>query len=176
MKRNRVLLLIITCVGALFPSVGIFAAVPPKITEYRLLIPALQFDRPVILARATTSSWNFNYIRYTAAYLEGRPLPGSGNNVALGAHSELAKRRPGPFYRLDQLKPGDSVIVKFNGKTFYYEVERLWTTTPDDSSPIAQADSEQLTLFTCSAYNPESSTYELRLIVRAHPVAAPTSL
>lgn len=175
MKRNQILLLIITCVYALFPSAGIFAA-PPKITEYRLLIPAIQFDRTVILARATVDSWDFKTIRYSAAYLEGRPLPGSGNNVALGAHSELEQRRPGPFYKLDQLNPGDSVIVKFNGKTFYYQVDKLWTTTPDDSEPIAQLNSETLTLFTCSAYNPENSQYELRLIVRAHPVAAPTSL
>lgn len=171
---RRILLLIITCVCALLPSTGAFAA--PKITEYRLLIPSIQFDRPVILARAFGNTWNFNYVRYNAAYLEGRPVPGSGTNVALGAHSELAKRRPGPFYKLDQLKPGDLIIVKFNGKTFYYEVDKLWTTTPDDSEPIAQTDSEVLTLFTCSAYNPDNSQYELRLIVRAHPVAPPTSL
>jgi LPXTG-site transpeptidase (sortase) family protein len=173
------MLLIISCVLALLPAFGNVIDAAPKITEYRLLIPALQFDRRVILARATGNTWNFNYIRQTAAYLEGRPLPGSGTNVAIGAHSELgtsAKRRPGPFHRLDTLKPGDMIIVKFNGKTYYYEVETLWTTTPDDSRPIAQTDGEALTLFTCSAYNPENSTYELRLIVRARPIAPPTSL
>lgn len=159
--------LLAVLVACLIFGVSHVQAAPPIIRDYRLVIPAIGFDQAVIKAPVFGNTWNFVRIRETAAYLEGRPLPGTNNNVAIGAHSEFEKRRRGPFFDLDQLRVGDEIIVRFNGATFRYEVETLWVTTPDDARPIAQTDSEMLTLFTCSAYNPDTSHYELRLIVRA---------
>lgn len=139
----------------------------PVITEFTLRIPALKLERPVVKAPFTRDSWNFARLRWNAGYLEGRPLPGSNNNVAIGAHVTLVKQRPGPFFELNTLKPGDEVFVRFNGREFRYEVESMWETVPEDGSPIGQADHEMLTLFTCSGYNPKGGRYETRLIVRA---------
>src|SRR5215813_12704455 len=55
----------------------------------RLKIPAIKVDLRIVTARFIGDTWDFNAITYQAAYLEGRPLPGSGGNVVIGAHSEL---------------------------------------------------------------------------------------
>jgi LPXTG-site transpeptidase (sortase) family protein len=166
-----VILVIVTLIGfaspAVTPAQAATAAGAVKITEFSIRIPVLKVDRPVVKAPYTSDSWNFARLRYNAGYLEGRPLPGSNNNVAIGAHVTLAKLTPGPFYKLNTLKPGDEIFVRFNGTEFRYEVESMWETVPTDGSPISQADKEMLTLFTCSGYNPKGGLYETRLIVRA---------
>jgi LPXTG-site transpeptidase (sortase) family protein len=174
--HSLIILIVIGFGLALFPLESTHAA--PKITEYRLIIPALKLDQTVVRAPIFRHTWSFTHIVWSAGYLEGRPLPGSRNNVAIGAHSELAARAPGPFYHLDQLRAGDAIFIRYNGRTFRYRVERSWVTVPTDSTPIAQAEQEMLTLFTCSAYNPEFFRYDARLIVRARyipPYPLPSS-
>src|SRR5215831_4900250 len=64
----------------------------------RLKIPAIKVNLRIVTARYYGDTWDFSGIIYQAAFLEGRSRPGSGGNVVIGAHSELARRAPGPFY------------------------------------------------------------------------------
>ncbi|HRE48129.1 MAG TPA: sortase [Aggregatilineales bacterium] len=139
---------------------------PPPSDQFRLQIPKLGLDLPVINARFTGTTWDFSYITSQAAHLEGLALPGAGNTV-IGAHSELAKRARGPFYDLKLLRPGDVISVWRGGVEYRYVVQRSWLVVPSDISPINQRVGDVLTLLTCDGYNSRTSDYDTRLIVRA---------
>ena len=171
-KRFRLFLHALSLFVVLILSLGsvarpTMAAAKEPYPDFRIQIPAINLDRPVIRAYAIGNTWDFGPVRQRAAYLEGRPLPGSGSNVAIGAHVELAKRRPGPFYRLKDLKPGDEITVTFKGEPYHYRVEKSWITTADDPETIMQTSTEVLTLFTCTDYSVITGLYYKRQIVRA---------
>ncbi len=136
----------------------------------RVQIPSLHIDLPIMVARFYRDTWVFGSIGNRAAYLEGRPRPGIGSNAVIAAHSELARRKPGPFYRLHEIAVGDEVIVIHDGKTYHYTVDSIWNTKPTDPAPLVQTETEVLTLITCADYDPKTRTYDQRLIVRAVPM------
>ena len=142
--------------------------VAPK--DFRLEIPSIGMNLSVVTAPFVGETWDFSHILYRAGYMAGTALPGTGGNVVIGAHSELAKRRPGPFYTLGNVQVGAEVLVIRAGKHFTYRVTTIWTVTPDDATPVYSTDHEVLTLLTCSGY--DDGDYSTRLVVRAEPVSA----
>lgn len=145
---------------------------PPNLdlNQFRLHIPALNINLVVGRAPFIGNTWDFSQITRSAAYLDGLALPGLGGNVVIGAHSELAQRRPGPFYRLGAIQPGMEVLVTYNGSLYRYIVERKWLVVPADLGPIDQGAGDVLTLLTCDGYNANTDEYDTRLIVRAYRV------
>ena len=137
----------------------------------RIQIPAIGVNLAITVAPFRKTTWNFSRILYQAAYLAGRPQPGQSGNVVIAAHSEFARRRPGPFYHLNQLKAGDQIIVLHDGARYVYAVTSTWSVDPTDMSPIIQTDQDVLTLITCDGYNDLTHGYDTRLIVRAARVA-----
>src|SRR5262249_35355151 len=103
--------------------IGSGGAVVQAAVGDRLKIPAIKVNLRIVTARYYGDTWDFSGIIYQAAFLEGRSRPGSGGNVVIGAHSELARRAPGPFYNLDQLQPGDDIIVVHKGINYQYKVQ-----------------------------------------------------
>lgn len=136
----------------------------------RLQIPAIGLDLPVVVARFSRGTWNFSRITRQAAYLAMRLLPGQGNNVVIAAHYELANRRPGPFYRLSEVRVNDETIVTHNSVQYRYAVQSIYSVDPADLAPLHYTDSEVLTLITCDDFNAKTRTYDRRLIVRAVPL------
>jgi len=137
-------------------------------SRFRLDIPAIGLDLPVITAHFTGQTWDFNNIQQQAGYFEGTPLPGAGGNLVIGAHSEFANRVPGPFYRLQRVHEGSDIYVLYNGQEFHYRVTATWSVDPSDVSPVYDASGDTLTLLTCAGY--DSGIYTTRLIVRAERV------
>lgn len=166
MRPLRILATIFTLTVLL---IGVPAMAAPKKPVDRLQIPSINVDLQILVAPYQYNTWNFNRILKQAAYLDKRPLPGQGGNVVIGAHSELAKRKPGPFYYLGNVKAGDEILVTHNGVVYRYQVQSVFTVEPTDNSPIFQTDSESLTLLTCDSFNWRTQRYEKRLIVRAVP-------
>lgn len=72
-----------------------------------------------------------------------------------------------PFYNLDELRPGDPIVLETEYGTFRYTVTRVFVTTPDDGSVLDQTRKPTLVLTTC---NPRFSASQ-RLIVFADRVA-----
>jgi LPXTG-site transpeptidase (sortase) family protein len=132
---------------------------------FRLDIPSISLDLAVVTAPFTGQTWDFSNIERMAGYFEGTPLPGVGGNVVIGAHSELANRVPGPFYRLSRVREGADIFVMYGGQRFRYRVTATWTVDPSDVSPVYDANGDALTLLTCSGYN--DGVYRTRFIVRA---------
>jgi LPXTG-site transpeptidase (sortase) family protein len=148
-------------------SIGSPFSGPPLQGNLNISIPALAINLPVINAKFTGNTWDFAPVVNTAALLEGLALPGMAGNVVIGAHYELSKRRPGPFYSLKQINAGDEIVLNYNGASFRYIVERTWYVPPTDITPIDQQIGDVLTLLTCDSYNSSTGGYDLRLIVRA---------
>jgi LPXTG-site transpeptidase (sortase) family protein len=148
------------------PALGGTNAVNGKasITDFRLQIPSVGINLAVVNASFIGTTWDFSKIFYQAGYFEGTPLPGDGGNLVIGGHSELANRRPGPFYKLSQIKVGADIVIIRGAQRYTYTVTSIWTVDPDDISPIFDT-GEILTLLTCSGFN--SGVYRTRLVVRA---------
>ncbi len=135
---------------------------------FHISIPAIGVtDLPVTEAPFNGGTWDFSRITNQAAHLQGEPLPGNDGNAAIGAHVELAQRKPGPFYRLNQIQPGAEILIRRGVHVYRYIVVKLWTVPPGDLSPLYGTPGQTLTLITCSDYSGASDSYLRRLIVRA---------
>jgi LPXTG-site transpeptidase (sortase) family protein len=98
-------------------------------------------------------------MKYGVGHVAGTSEPGQKGNCAISGH------RPFPFRYLDQLIPGDNVIIKTGKITYTYKVYEQFNVLPDEVwvlNAIAGKD-YTLTLITCTPYMVSSH----RLIVRA---------
>jgi len=94
------------------------------------------------------------------------PLPGQPGNSAIAGHRTTYGA---PFFRLDELAPGDQVEVTTRAGDFTYEVTGSQIVKPSQNEVLAPTDDNRLTLTTC---NPKYSAAQ-RLIVTARLVDAP---
>ncbi len=88
----------------------------------------------------------------------GTAMPGHIGNVVIGGHRTTKDR---PFRDIDQLLPGDEVILSTPEGRFVYRVNRTEIVTPDSLWIIDQTPAFTATLFAC---HPVGSTRE-RIIV-----------
>ena len=108
------------------------------------------------------------------------PLPGQAGNAAIAGHRTTYGA---PFNRIDELLPGDPIVVYTPQGKFVYEVmappsdkgiERgkgWFTVKPNDSSVLAPTGDNRLTLTAC---HPKYSAAQ-RIIVQAKLVAEPAA-
>lgn len=123
----------------------------------RLEIPKLDVD--VIVVEGTSLA----ALRAGAGHYPKTPLPGEAGNVAIAGHRTTYGR---PFNRLDELQPGDKVILTTPLARHVYEITTdPWVVEPTDWTPIDSypRSGSFLTLTTCT---PEGSA-SLRLVTRA---------
>ena len=90
------------------------------------------------------------------------PMPGQLGNAAIAGHRTTHGQ---PFFRLDELKPGDLIRVETLAGTFVYAVTGSTVVNPSEISVIATVDPDTatLTLTTCTP----KYTARQRLVVRA---------
>lgn len=105
------------------------------------------------------------------AHSRGTFLPGMDGNVTLFSHStDIAaniSRFNAVFYRLDELQPGDQIVIWYLGRRYEYRVTGSRITKPEDVSVFtSQPGARKLYLVTCT---PRGTTKN-RLIVEAEPV------
>jgi len=125
----------------------------PVVPLGRISIPAIGIDRPM-----------FEGIRLPtfdlgAGHWPGTAMPGQIGNMVLGGHrtSSFAD-----FADIDQLAPGDEVIVTTNdGASFTYLVETTEITDPNAQRVVQQTEERTGTLFAC---HPPGSVRE-RIVV-----------
>lgn len=96
-------------------------------------------------------------------------MPGEKGNAALAGHRTTYGH---PFNRIDELGPGDEIIVTTRAGTFHYEWMYNKVVSPETVSVLDNTPDDRLTMTTC---NPKYSAAE-RLIVVAKlvtPAVAP---
>lgn len=94
------------------------------------------------------------------------PVGGAGTHAVLSAHSGMASAKL--FSDIDQLVEGDTFYIHVLGQILAYEVDRIATVLPGDTSLLQIEDGQDLvTLVTCTPFGVNTH----RLLVRGHRVA-----
>ncbi|MBN1427281.1 MAG: class F sortase [Anaerolineae bacterium] len=140
--------------------------VAPRSLATRLQIPTIEVDAPIVRASVVGKSWDVSKIYDEVAYLEGTAYPGGPGNAVLAGHSTHL-RGNGPFRLLTKLAIGDIIIVEGDGMAYVYRVLWIKETGKENVEVAYPTIPPVLTLITCTQWDPESRSYQKRLIVRA---------
>lgn len=135
---------------------------PPEGSAVGIItIPKLGLDKAIVEGTGTAD------LRQGPGHYRGTPLPGQPGNASIAGHRTTYGA---PFSRLNDLVPGDPVMVTTSQGTFRYDVSRSLVVEPSDVSVVAPTATDELTLTTCT---PRYSASH-RLIVQASLVGPPT--
>jgi sortase A len=109
----------------------------------RIQIPAIGVDAPVVLG----DSWE--QLKKGVGQHVGTPNPGETGNIVLSAHNDVF----GEIFRyLDQLQPGDAVILYNNQRQFTYIVTGTQIVEPTRVEVMAPTPNPVVTLISCYPY------------------------
>ncbi len=135
--------------------------VPGKKFGYRLVIPKIGVDMPIVEGQDGQQA-----LRLGAWHIPGTGDAVRGGNLVVAGHRYLRTRGQETLFRLDEVVVGDLIQVVWEGAEYTYRVERTEVVTPDRVDVLDQTKDHQLTIITC---HPNYSTAQ-RLIVNAKPV------
>jgi sortase A len=100
----------------------------------------------------------------------GSPLPGQPGNAAIAGHRTTYGA---PFNRLDELDPGDAILVTTEQGSFRYEVREQLIVSPDQVEVLDDFGDDRMTLTAC---HPKYSARQRIVVVAAlEGEAAPAS-
>ena len=117
-------------------------------------IPKIGVDRPL------WEGVTLNTLDRGPGHWPGTAMPGQAGNVVIGGHRVSHDK---PFRNIDQLVPGDQIVMTFNGVPNTYIVTGAQVVTPNDTWVINQTPEHTATLFAC---HPPGST-KFRYVVFA---------
>lgn len=84
-----------------------------------------------------------------------RGNPRDGGNFIIAAHrfsiqpTPLGTIEKSPFYNIDQLAVGETVIVDYQGGRYAYEINKIFDVKPTQIEIEAKTDDARLTLYSC---------------------------
>jgi len=120
-------------------------------SEAKLAIPKIALDAPI--------SWNVDDSNLNQKLLEGvahykgTALPGELGNVFITGHSSyyswVRSSYKDVFALLDKLNVGDKIYIRYNQKTFTYQVASSKVVSPDKLEVLESTGNYTLTLMTC---------------------------
>ena len=119
-----------------------------------LKIPKLGVEKAVV------QGVTLNLLKRGPGHYPGTPLPGQPGNAAIAGHRTTYGA---PFFRLNELDPGDPILVTTRQGRFRYEVSESRVVKPNQTAVLRPSTDDRLTLTTC---NPRFSAAQ-RLIVVA---------
>ena len=123
------------------------APAPIDLRPVRITVARMGLDSKVVEVFIQNGAWQV--ADYAVGYHHGTGVVGYGNMVMAG-HKGL---RGGVFARLEEVQPGDEIIVEAAGQRFQYRVRTtgsVWPNQVDVMYPTAQP---QLTLLTCTNWD-----------------------
>lgn len=134
-----------------------------------LIIPKITLKAPIILN--VPGEDEIAYLKALeggVAHFAGTVSPGETGNSVIFAHSGYYKNKPGGykeiFRHLEQLRPGDDILINLTGRKLDYKVTNSKIVAADALSVIEPIENEKrLTLITC--WPP--GTIDKRLVVIA---------
>jgi len=133
-----------------------------------LEIPNLGVRSEIVGINSIGGKWDVTWLDDRLGYLQESSFPTWNGNSVITGHVFDAQGKPGPFNQLHTLKYGDRVTLTSFGQVFTYEVRELLTVAPDDiQAAFKHRDNSWVTLLTCQGFDPESNTYQSRVLVRA---------
>ena len=126
----------------------------------RMVIPKIGMDKIIVegVSRAD--------LRKAPGHYPGTALPGQPGNAAIAGHRTTYGA---PFHRVDELQPGDEILVTTLQGSFTYEVISQEIVSPRDVEVIEDQGDDRLTLTSC---HPKYSARE-RIVISAELVDDP---
>lgn len=125
----------------------------PVVSENWIKIPSLKIDAPITWRVNNTAREVSVGLGNGVIQLNGTALPGEIGNIYITGHSSNFVWAKGSynnvFALINQLVAGDRVFLKFNNKTFVYEVTDQKVVLADDISVLQSSSESKLTLVTC---------------------------
>lgn len=127
----------------------------------RLAIPKLGIEAPILEGIA------LNTVDKGLWHRPNTPTPlENGNTVIVGHRFSYNPGLKQPFYHLDKLGIGDTIVVAWEKKIVTYKVSEIKTVTADQVVVEQNTTDKRLTLYTCTPlWNPVN-----RLVIIAKPV------
>jgi sortase A len=140
-------------------------SLPDSSAVTRIVIPSLGVDTVVKYVPFDGETWLIGGLRQEVAWMGDTSWPGLGGNTGVAGHIDLFDGSEGPFSRLDELKPGDQVILYTEKNAYHYTVREQVVVSDTDMSVIQRTENPQLTLITCTGWDNELKLYLKRLVV-----------
>jgi sortase A len=109
----------------------------------RLVIPAIRVDAPVIEGDTP------EHLKKGVGHHQGTANPGQRGNMVMSAHNDIYG---GIFRNLDQLEPGDELVVYSGSQTFRYVVTQRRIVEPTEVSVMYPTSDPTTTLVSCYPY------------------------
>ncbi len=123
--------------------------------------PVGQIRIPVIgINQIMVQGTNTPDLRKGPGHYIGTPLPGQEGNAAVAGHRTTYGH---PFYNLNEVNPGDPIVVTTLQGIFVYDATKSQVVSPDDNTLLQNGPGATITLTTC---NPRFSASS-RLVVTA---------
>ncbi|MBN2470811.1 MAG: class D sortase [Anaerolineae bacterium] len=116
---------------------------PGPESPVRIQIPAINVDAPVV------SGVDWEALKRGVGFLPGSGLPGQGGNMVLSAHNDIYSEI---FRYLDQLQPGDEIIVHTLTQRYTYTVRESQVVSPYAVHVMDPTREPTATLISCYPY------------------------
>lgn len=91
---------------------------------------------------------DMNTLKYALGHFPNTSTPGNNGNFAVAGHRSYTYNKY--FNRLDEIKIGDSIIVKTLNGEFTYKVDNIKIVKPQEVSVLNSTDQPTITLVTCT--------------------------
>lgn len=142
----------------------------PQDTTFAIVIPKINAVSPIIPNVDASDETAYRAaLKHGVALAKGFAKPDQKGIMYLFAHSSdypwNITRDNTAFFRLNELKNGDMVNIKYNGAEYHYKVDEIKTVWPTDIQAVTKT-KHKLVLQTCT---PIGTDWQ-RLLVYADPV------
>jgi|GEM_PF-1688810 len=154
-------------IPTLMPLTGPDGGSPDSSAVTRLVIPKMGLDTVVKYVPFSGSTWLISGLKQEIAWMGDTSWPGLGSNTGLAGHVDLVTGAKGPFWNLKELKTGDEVLVYTETNIYSYRVRQQTVVEDYDLSVIEQTEKPQVTLITCTTWDPDLRMYTRRLVIFA---------
>jgi sortase A len=129
-----------------------------------LRIPRLGLDKVVVEGVGTAE------LKQGPGHYPTTPLPGRTGNVAIAGHRTTYGA---PFYSINELQPGDEILLSTLAGDARYVVTGSRVVSPTDVSVLAPTGSNQLTLTTCEPRRSARSRLVVTAALDGRPLDVP---
>lgn len=133
-----------TTVAAVTTTTGAPLPPPPTGSAVAIIdIPRIGMDAAVVQGVGVSD------LQKGPGHYPNTPMPGQSGNAAIAGHRTTYGA---PFYRLNELQPGDTIYVttKDGARPWQYQVTFSKSVSPEDVSVLNPTNDNRLTLTTCT--------------------------
>jgi len=142
------------------PPTTVGPSVPSGDAIAHLVIPKIGLDKFIV------EGVSVDQLRKGPGHYPQTPMPGERGNAAIAGHRTTFGA---PFYRLNEVQPGDDILVTTRQGQFHYSVVVSETVKPSEVAVLDPTPDNRLTLTTCT---PRFSA-SMRLVVVSRLVDPP---